>query len=102
MAFGFDSVKRLDGQSERKSGHDIRQRDDAIPERVADTLDAARAVRDRQDCVRVRVIDEPVREERVQQRLDRGVGLDASKRCVRSSFTIASSESDSSAASRSR
>jgi hypothetical protein len=66
----------LGGQlREREAGHDVRDDRPARAERVGDHRGrlVARLVRHDERDVGVRVIDEPVRKKRVQQRLDRRI-----------------------------
>ena len=58
------------GLGERMAGHDPRQDRHAVAERVADQRLSIRLVGEHADRVRVRVVDEPVRQECVEQRLD--------------------------------
>jgi hypothetical protein len=63
-------VERGDRLRERKPGHDEGQHRDAIAERVTRARAAVGLVGDRDDRVGVRVIDEAMRQERVEERLD--------------------------------
>ncbi len=59
---------------ERKARHDVRHDPDAAVEQVGADRFAVRLVDQAQDGGRMRVVDELVRQERVQQRLDRRIG----------------------------
>ena len=59
---------------EGQPGHRVGQQRHVGPQRFGDELIGVRLIRQHQDRVRVGVVDEARRQERMQQRLDRGRG----------------------------
>ena len=62
------------GLSERESGHDIGHQCDAVPIELSADAVAIRLVGDGQDRVGMSVVNEFVRQKRMQQRLDGRIG----------------------------
>ena len=69
------------GLRERKTGHDIRHQCHAVSVEILAYAIAIRLVGDRQDCIGMGVIDEFVRQECMQQGLDRRIGRGGIEQC---------------------